>query len=95
MSDCVPRVAFALSLLAAPGAALPQAPPAAPRWYVCLQMLPGRPGAPPYYRDCRPIPAACAATPTCACMARAMPDPFRHACRRVGRRFIRGTVALP
>lgn len=66
-----------------------------PAWSVCTQMLPGVAGAPPYYRACRPLPAACRDTPTCACMARAMPDPFRYRCRRVGRRFIRATVALP
>ncbi len=68
---------------------------AATRWMVCTRINPGYALARPFYRDCRPLPAACQATPTCACMARAMPDPFRFTCVRVGHRFIRRMVNLP
>jgi hypothetical protein len=66
-----------------------------PRWQICTMLLPGRAGSPPYYRDCRPLPAACEATPTCACLARTMGTTFLYACNRRGRRFIRRIVALP
>lgn len=81
-------LALSLALAAAPASADPP-------WQTCLLMLPGHALTGRYFRACRPLPRACAATPTCACLARAMPRPFRASCRRVGHRFIRGTVALP
>ncbi len=87
-------LALVAALLLAPLTVASQ-PARGPAWQVCTQMIPGVAGARPYYRDCRPLPAACRDTPTCACMARAMPTPFRAGCHRTGHIFIRGRVALP
>ena len=65
------------------------------RLEVCTMIRPGIASAAPYYRACRPIPKACAATPTCACLARHGEPNLRYGCHRKGWRFIRGSVGLP
>jgi hypothetical protein len=91
MGRWMSRSVVAVSLLLPCGARAQQAP----AWHVCIEVHPGVQTARPYFRDCRPLPAACRDTPTCACMARAMPGTFGRSCRRVGRRFIRSTLHLP
>ncbi len=66
-----------------------------PRWQICLRMMPGVARGVPYYRACTPIPAACVATPTCACLARHVGPGFAYHCERHGHIFVRGTVGLP